>query len=80
MEKKVKVYSTQVCPWCHTVKQFLSKHGVKFEEVDVSRDHEQAQAMIKKSGQMGVPVTEIGEEIVVGFDEARLRKALGLKK
>jgi len=72
----VKVYSTPVCPWCHVAKQFLSDHKVAFEDINVADDEEQARAMMEKSGQMGVPVIEVGKEIIVGFDEARLRKAL----
>jgi len=80
MDKKVTVYSTPTCPWCHVVKQFLSDHGIKFENIDVSVDHEKAKEMIEKSGQMGVPVVEIGGEIIVGFDETRIRNALGIKE
>lgn len=79
MDKKVKVYSTPTCPWCHTVKQFLSDHGIEFEDVNVAEDQEQAKEMIEKSGQMGVPVIEAGGEVIVGFDEALLRKALNIK-
>lgn len=80
MDKKVTVYSTPTCPWCHTVKQFLSDHNVDFEDINVAEDQDKAKEMIEKSGQMGVPVVEIGEEIIVGFDEARIRKALDLKE
>jgi glutaredoxin-like YruB-family protein len=79
MGKSVKVYSTPACPWCRVAKQFLSDHGIAFEEVDVAEDQEQARAMVEKSGQMGVPVIEVGKEIIVGFDEARLRKVLGIR-
>lgn len=79
MEKKVTVYSTPSCPWCHAVKQFLSDHKVKFDDINVATDQKKAMEMIEKSGQMGVPVVEVGKEIIIGFDEARIRKALGLK-
>jgi glutaredoxin-like YruB-family protein len=66
-EQKVIVYSTPTCPYCVIVKQYLTKKGVAFKDVDVSRDHVAAQEMINKSGQMGVPVIDIDGKIVVGF-------------
>ena len=76
---KVKVYSTQTCPFCDKAKDFLRYHGIKFEDIDISKDPKAAQEMIKKSGQMGVPVIEIGKEVIPGFDEAAIKKALKLK-
>jgi glutaredoxin 3 len=74
----VTVYSTPTCPFCIQVKEFLTEKKVEFTDVDVSSDQEKAQEMIHKSGQMGVPVVEIGEELVVGFDKAKLEELLGL--
>ena len=75
---KVKVYTTPVCPWCNKTKEFLTDNKVEFEEVDVASDQKAAQEMFKKSGQMGVPVTEVGSEMIVGFDKPKLKKALKL--
>jgi len=75
----VKVYSTQSCPWCKKTKEFLKKKKVKFKEIDVGASQKAAQEMIKKSGQTGVPVLDINGEIIVGFDEAKIKKALKLK-
>ena len=74
----VKVYSTPTCPWCKKAKQFLEDKGVNFEDLDVSTDHEAQQKMLEKSGQMGVPVLDIGGEIIVGFDKERIKNALKL--
>ena len=76
---KVKVYSTQICPFCDKAKDFLKEHRIQFEEIDVSRNHEAAMEMINKSGQIGVPVIEIGKEVITGFDEEAIKKALKLK-
>lgn len=76
---QVKVYSTPVCPWCNKTKEFLNENNVKFNELDVSSDQKAAKEMFKKSGQMGVPVTEVDGEIIVGFDKPKLKKALKLK-
>lgn len=68
--KKVVVYSTPTCPYCVMAKQYLTEKGVIFEDVDVSRDRARAMEMVQKSGQMGVPVIEIGDEIVLGYQPA----------
>jgi len=75
----ITVYSTPTCPWCHKVKEFLKTNQVKFEDVDVSRDVKAAQEMVKKSGQMGVPVTDFNGEIIVGFNEPRLKELIKKK-
>ena len=76
MNNKVIVYSTPTCPYCIRVKQFLKDKGVSFEDINVGIDEEKAQEMVKKSGQMGVPVIEIGETIIVGFDQEKINAAL----
>ena len=73
---KVTVYSTPTCPWCHKTKEFFKKHHISYKEIDVSSDQKAAGEMVKKSGQMGVPVIDVDGEIIVGFDEPALRKAL----
>lgn len=75
----VTVYSTPTCPYCKLAKKFLTEHDVKFTDIDVSADGAKAQEMIKKTQQMGVPVIEIGEEIIIGYDEKKLRKALKIE-
>lgn len=74
----VKVYSTPTCPWCTRVKEFLTQNNIEFENVDVSTDRASAQEMVQKSGQMGVPVVDVDGEMVVGFDEGRLKELLNL--
>lgn len=78
MPKKVIVYSTPTCPYCIRAKQFLKDNGIGFDNIDVSADGEKADEMVKKSGQMGVPVLDIDGEIIVGFDKDRIKTALGL--
>jgi len=72
----VVVYTTPTCSYCRQAKEFLSQRGVKFTEYDVSRDKAAADEMIRKSGQMGVPVITVGDQVVVGFDRARLEQLL----
>jgi glutaredoxin 3 len=78
MATKVTVYGTATCPWCTKAKQYLEGKGVQFEYVDVGADRARAQDMMRKSGQMGVPVVEIGEKLIVGFDREAIDGALGL--
>jgi glutaredoxin-like YruB-family protein len=68
--KSVTVYSTPTCPYCVMAKDYFTSKGVSFEDVDVSRDRARAMEMVQKSGQMGVPVIAIGDEVVVGFQPA----------
>lgn len=72
----IKVFSTPSCVFCVTLKNFLKEHNIEFEDIDVSQDKVAQDEMIKKSGQMSVPVTEIDGQIVVGFDQERIKKLL----
>jgi len=78
MAKSVIVYSTPNCPWCIRVKQFLKENNILFLDWDVSVDQLAADEMIKKSGQMGVPVLDIDGQIVVGFDKEKIKQLLGI--
>ena len=71
------VYSTQTCPYCNMVKDYLKEKGVEFADIDVSQDHEKAQEMMSKSGQSGVPVVDINGKIIVGFNREAIDEALG---
>jgi len=76
----VKVFSTKICPYCVTLKEFLKQHDVEYEEIDVGENEEGRKEMIEKSGQMGVPVLEINGKIVVGFDKVRILELLGIEE
>ncbi len=77
-EHKVKIYSTQYCPYCKMAKEFFKQNNVKCTEVDVGKDMKAAHEMIEKSGQMGVPVIDIDGTIIIGFDKRAIEKALGM--
>lgn len=79
MAKNVTVYSTPTCPFCIRAKQFLKENNIQFENIDVSADHEKAQEMMNKSGQMGVPVIEIDGQLIIGFDKEKIKEFLGIK-
>ncbi len=77
-QKKVEIYSTPTCHFCHLAKDFFSEKGVKYQEYNVATDLDKRREMVEKSGQMGVPVIDIAGEVVVGFDEEHITKILGL--
>ncbi|MCS7106137.1 MAG: glutathione S-transferase N-terminal domain-containing protein [Candidatus Aenigmarchaeota archaeon] len=77
--KKVKIYTTPTCPYCEMAKTFFRENRIEYEEIDVSSDREAAMEMIEKSGQLGVPVIEIDDKIIVGFDVNAIKKALELE-
>jgi glutaredoxin-like YruB-family protein len=76
---KVIVYSTNTCPYCVMAKQWLKEKKVEFDDVNVGMDQEKAREMIKKSGQMGVPVIDIDGEIIIGFDRPKMENTLKTK-
>ena len=78
MDKNVTIYSTPTCHFCHQLKDFLNEHNVPFTDYDVSADPEKRQEMMEKTGQMGVPVSVIGDEIVIGFDQDKISSLLGI--
>ena len=74
--KNIVIYSTTTWPWCNRAKEYLSSKGFAYTDYDVGRDREKAKEMIQKSGQMGVPVIMINEQIIVGFNQARIDELL----
>ncbi len=74
----VTIYSTPTCHFCHMAKEFFTANHVAFSDYDVAANLEKRREMVEKSGQMGVPVISIGSDIVVGFDEPRLRELLAI--
>jgi len=76
MKKKIKIYTTPICPECERVKKLLRDKKIDFEEIDIFGNKEKAEEMINKSGQKRVPVTEIGEEVIVGFNKKSIEEAL----
>jgi len=75
----VKIFTTPTCSICFALKEFLKEHNVEFEEVDISSDKIAREEIIKRTGQMGVPVIEINNEIIVGFNKKRISELLGIK-
>lgn len=77
-QKRVIVFSTPTCTYCNAVKKYLREKKVKFKDVDVSKDQAAARDMVRRSGQMGVPVIDIGGKVIVGFDRRNIDRFLNL--
>ena len=76
---EVKIYTTPPCVYCKIAKAYFKENSIEYKEVDVASDLKARQEMIEKSGQIGVPVIDVGGKIVVGFDKGRLSDLLGIK-
>ena len=77
--RHVTVYTTPTCSWCTTLKTYLDSRHVSYREVNVASDTSAAEAMVRKSGQQGVPQTEINGQMIVGFDKSRINQLLDIK-
>lgn len=78
-QKRVTVYSTPTCSWCNTLKTHLRKHRIRYTDIDVSVDQIAAEAMVRRSGQQGVPQTDINGEMIIGFDKNRINTLLEIQ-
>ncbi len=79
-QSKVRLYTSPICPYCYTLKEFLKENKIEFEEIDVSQDEKIKEDLIKKTGKMEMPIIEINGEIVVGFDKEKIVKLLNIKE
>ena len=70
--KRVTVYSTPSCSWCTTLKNYLKEQKIRFKEIDVSVDQKAAAEMVRRSGQQGVPQTDINGRMIIGFDKKKI--------
>ncbi|KKU49546.1 MAG: Glutaredoxin-like protein, YruB-family [Parcubacteria group bacterium GW2011_GWB1_49_7] len=77
MSKKVEIYSTPTCHFCHMAKDYFKEHDIEFTDYNVGTDVEKRREMLEKSGQMGVPVIVVdGKDLIVGFNKPVLSKLL----
>lgn len=77
--KKVVVYTTPVCPYCQSIKNYFKENEIEFEEKDISKDKEARDEMVEKSGSKGVPVVDIEGEIITGFDKQKIASLLEIE-
>lgn len=74
--KEVKIYSTPSCHFCHMAKDYFDDNNINYTDFNVAEDAEKRTEMVEKTGQMGVPVIDIGGEIIIGFNEAKIKELL----
>lgn len=76
--RRVIIFSTPTCSFCTKAKRYLRDKGVRYKDIDVSRDLKAAADMERKTGQRGVPVILVDNRPVVGFDVPKINRLLGL--
>lgn len=76
--KPVSIYTTPTCHFCQMAKEFFKANNVSYNEFNVAEDQDKRAEMIEKSGQMGVPVIYIGDDLVIGFNEGKIKSLLGM--
>ena len=77
-QPRVIMFSTPTCSYCRKAKQYFRKNGIRFKDIDVSRDQAAARDMLRRSGQQGVPQIDIGGKMIIGFDKPKIDRLLGL--
>ncbi len=78
MNNQVTIYSTPTCHFCHAAKDFFTENGVEFTDFNVAEDLDKRKEMIDMTGQMGVPVIRIKDDVIVGFDQGKIKELLAL--
>lgn len=78
-KNRVVVYGTPTCTYCNQIRKYFDEKAVKYNYIDVSKNQKAAEEMVKRSGQQGVPQTNINGQIVIGFDRIKINKLLGLE-
>jgi len=80
IQPRIRIFSTSTCPYCVTLKEFLKERSFEFEDIDVSKDEKALEEMVKKTEQFGVPVINIDDQWVTGFDKQAICNILGIKE
>ena len=78
-QKKVEIYSTPTCHFCHLAKDWFTANNIEYINYDVSTDTDKRSEMIDITGQLGVPVIKIEEDVIIGFDQDKLKELLNIK-
>ncbi|MBS3052104.1 MAG: glutathione S-transferase N-terminal domain-containing protein [Candidatus Aenigmarchaeota archaeon] len=76
---EVIIYSAPWCVWCNKTKEFLKQNKIEYRDINIEEDRKAAEEMIRKSGQMSIPVIEVDGKMIIGFDKEALKRALNLK-
>ena len=79
-KNRVIVFSTPTCSYCNMAKQYFRRNKIRFNDVDVSRDEAAARDLVRRTGQMGVPVIDINGKLIIGFDKPQISRLLDIKE
>lgn len=79
-KNRVIVFSTPTCSYCNMAKQYFRRNKIRFKDVDVSRDPAAARDLVRRTGQMGVPVIDINGKLIVGFDKPQINHLLDIQE
>ena len=79
--KKVEIYSTATCHFCDLAKEYFAENNVEYTTHDVGPSGDQAKRaeMVEMTGQLGVPVIRIGDDVVIGFNKEKIAELLEIK-
>ena len=72
----ISIYTTPTCSYCTMAKNWFKENGIKYTEYNVAQDRQRGDEMVRKSGQMGVPVLDVNGRIIIGFDKPKIEQAL----
>ena len=75
--KTVMLYTTPTCHNCHEIKAYLKERNVEFTEIDIASDEEARNMIIEKTGHIGAPIVQIGDEFIFGYDRKKMESLLG---
>ena len=78
MQKEVTIYSTPSCHFCHAAKDFFTENNITFTDIDVAANADKRVEMVEMTGQLGVPVIRIEDDVIVGFDQGKVKELLGI--
>lgn len=77
-DKKIEIFSTQTCHFCNLAKGWFKEKGLDYQEYDVGADVEKRKEMVEMTGQLGVPVIRIGQDVIIGFNPNKIEEVLSL--
>ncbi len=76
--KKIEIFSTPTCHFCSLAKDWFKEKGLSYIEYDVATDIERRKEMVEITGQLGVPVIRIGEDVLIGFNPSKMAEILSI--
>lgn len=76
--KKIEIYSTPSCHFCHMAKEWLTAKNIPYTDYNVAADMDKRKEMVEITGQLGVPVIKIENDVMIGFNPDHMAELLGV--